>query len=475
MTIQVSDPQFPNQFTDRPAATNGNDRFLSSILQERHQIDSQALGTELAAKITQLRQSASDRLSLLKVPTTRDEDWKYTDLSDLVKLDLSSPKVQDDLDEIGKRIAQHALPEAANSLIVFANGVFVPALSNTSALSNGVVFSSLGTLNDIVGVEAIFPYLDKYLGRHTDAQDTFATLNTACMTDAAIVFVPKGVSIEATIQIVSISTQQDTPVAGRHSASLIAHPRCLVVAESNSKVTLVETYIGDDAATYFTNAVTEIWLGEHAQLNHTKVQWESKAAYYIATTAIAQMRGSCYTNNAIALGAQLSRHNLNIRQIEEQTETHINGLAMIGDRQLADTHSCMAHDRAHGVSRQLHKCIVGDRAHAVFNGKIQVAKAAQLTDSAQLNRNLLLSPKAKIDTKPELEILADNVKCAHGATVSQLDREEIFYLQSRCIDAASAANLLTYAFAAEVIERIPVTSLREQLNSFVLAQTQAKM
>jgi Fe-S cluster assembly protein SufD len=464
MTIQVSDAQFPNQVTDR-MATNGNDRFLSTILQARSEIDSPSVGTELAAKITQLRHSASDRLNFLSVPTTKDEDWKYTDLSSLIKLDLRSPQVLDDIDRIGKQIAQHVLPEAANSLLVFANGVFVPALSDTTALSNGVVFSSLGTLNDIVGVDAIFPYLDKYLGRHTDAQDTFASLNTACMTDAAIVFVPKGVSIEATIQIISISTKQDTAV--------ITHPRCLVVAESDSKVTLVETFIGDDAATYFTNTVTEIWLGEHAQLNHTKVQWEGKAAYHIATTAIAQMRGSCYINNAIALGAQLSRHNLNIRQVEEQTETHINGLALIGDRQLADTHSCMAHDRAHGASRQLHKCIIGDRAHAIFNGKIQVAKAAQLTDSAQLNRNLLLSAKAKIDTKPELEILADNVKCAHGATVSQLDAEEIFYLQSRCIDAASAANLLTYAFAAEVIERIPVTSLREMLNAFVLAQTQA--
>lgn len=467
MTIQVSDPQFPNQFTDLLVTTNGNDRFLSSILQARPESDSQALGTELAAKINQLRHSASDRLSLLKVPTTKDEDWKYTDLGDLIKLDLSSPKIQNDIDRIGKQISQHLLPEAAHSLLVFANGVFVPALSNTTALSNGVVFSSLTALSDIVGVDVIFPYLDKYLGRHTDAQDTFATLNTACMTDAAIVFVPKGVSIEATIQIVSISTKQDT--------AAITHPRCLIIAESNSKVTLVETFIGDDDATYCTNAVTEIWLGEHAQLNHTKVQWESKAAYHIATTAIAQMRGSCYINNAIALGANLSRHNLNIRQVEEETETHINGLAMICDRQLADTHSSMAHDRAHGASRQLHKCIIGDRAHAIFNGKIKVAKAAQLTDSAQLNRNLLLSPKAKIDTKPELEILADNVKCAHGATVSQLDAEEIFYLQSRCIDAASAANLLTYAFAAEVIERIPVASLREQLNSFVLAQTQAKM
>ncbi|WP_019500775.1 Fe-S cluster assembly protein SufD [Pseudanabaena sp. PCC 6802] len=469
MTIQVSDSPLGDR-SDRLARSNGNSQFLSHVLQLRSEIGAQALDGDVAAQIERLRGIASDRLSFLQVPTTKDEDWKYTDLSNLVKQEFHLPSAAGLETKVQSVVNQHGLLESANSLLVFANGSYISSASHISNLPDGVIVSSLSGLNaniaDPTVLNRISQYLDKYLGKHTDAQDTFATLNVACMADAALVYVPKGTILETPIQVISISTHSDVPT--------IAHPRCLVIAESNSGVTLVETYVGDLDATYFTNTVTEAWLGENARLNHTKVQWESQNAYHIGTTAIAQMRGSSYTSNAIALGAQLSRHNLHIRQVEEQTETHINGLALIGDRQLADTHSCMSHDRPYGTSRQLHKCIAGDRAHAVFNGKIQVAKAAQLTDSAQLSRNLLLSSKAKVDTKPELEIFADNVKCAHGATVSQLDREEIFYLQSRCIDFASAASILTYAFAAEVIERIPVTSLRDKLNSWVLGQTQAQ-
>lgn len=466
MTIQVSD----SPLGDRLAHGNGNSQFLSHVLQLRSELDTRVLSADVANQIDRLRRIASDRLSFLQVPTTKDEDWKYTDLSSLVKQEFHLPSVADLATKVQSAVNQHGLLEAANSLLVFANGSYISSVSHVSNLPDGVIVSSLSGLtanvSDPTVLNRISQYLDKYLGKHTDAQDTLATLNAACITDAAFVYVPKGTIWETPIQVISISTQSDV--------ATIAHPRCLVIAESNSSVTLVETYVGDRDATYFTNTVTEAWLGENARFNHTKVQWESQNAYHIGTTAIAQMRGSSYTNNAIALGAQLSRHSLNIRQVEEQTETHINGLALIGDRQLADTHSCMSHDRPYGTSRQLHKCIAGDRAHAVFNGKIQVAKAAQLTDSAQLSRNLLLSSKAKVDTKPELEIFADNVKCAHGATVSQLDREEIFYLQSRCIDFASAASILTYAFAAEVIERIPVASLREKLNSWVLDQMQSQ-
>jgi Fe-S cluster assembly protein SufD len=463
MTIQVS-----NTLGDRLTHSNGNSQFLFHVLQQRLELNAQVLGADITNQIDRLRRNASDRLSFLQIPTTRDEDWKYTDLSNLVKQEFHTPSTVDLETKVEALINEHSLPESANSRLVFANGVYIASLSHVSELSDGVVVSSLSGLansNDSAVMDRISQYLDKYLGKHTDAQDTFATLNAACINDAAIVYVPKNTALVNPIQIIAISTQSDI--------AIFTHPRCLVIAESNSSLTLIETYVGDRDAAYCTNAATEVWLGENAQLNHTKVQWESQNAHHISTTAITQMRSSSYTNNAIALGAMLSRHSLNIRQSEEETETHINGLALIGNKQLADTHSCISHDRPYGTSRQLHKCIAGDRAHAVFNGKIQVAKAAQLTDSAQLSRNLLLSSRAKVDAKPELEIFADNVKCAHGATVSQLDREEIFYLQSRCIDSASATKLLTYAFAAEVIERIPIPSLRDKLNAFVLEQTQA--
>jgi Fe-S cluster assembly protein SufD len=220
----------------------------------------------------------------------------------------------------------------------------------------------------------------------------------------------------------------------------------------------------------FTNAVTEIWVEENAQVSHTRIERESGAAFHIGKSAIAQARDSRYTCNAITLGAKLSRHNLEVFQTGEQTETTLNGLTMIAEQQLADTHSAIALNHPHGTSNQLHKCIVADRAHAVFNGKVFVPQAAQLTNAGQLNRNLLLSPKARVDTKPQLEITADNVKCSHGATVSQLDDEEVFYLQSRGLDEDDARNLLINAFATEIINQLPLASLRETLSKVISQQ-----
>ncbi len=224
-----------------------------------------------------------------------------------------------------------------------------------------------------------------------------------------------------------------------------------------------ETQRAREDGVYLTNAVTEIWVGDNAQVSHTRVEWEGAEAFHIGKTAIAQARDSRYTCHAITLGAKLSRHNLEILQTGEQTQTTLNGLTIISGKQLSDTHSAIALNYPHGTSDQLHKCIIGDRAHAVFNGKVFVPKPAQLTNASQLNRNLLLSSKARVDTKPQLEITADNVKCAHGATVSQLEDDEIFYLQSRGIDENDARKLLINAFAAEVINQIPVPSLREIL------------
>jgi Fe-S cluster assembly protein SufD len=202
-----------------------------------------------------------------------------------------------------------------------------------------------------------------------------------------------------------------------------------------------------------------------------RVQRENGAAIHIANCAVSLARASRYQSVSVALGARISRYNLNVLQTAEGAECAIDGLALITDRQLADSHTCIDHARPHGVSRQLHKCIVDGAAHAVFNGKIMVRPGAQRTDSSQSSRNLLLTAKARVDTKPQLEIFADDVKCAHGATVGQLDAEEVFYLRSRGLSDAAARNLLTYAFGAEIIDRIPVATLKRRLERIVLAQT----
>jgi Fe-S cluster assembly protein SufD len=207
-------------------------------------------------------------------------------------------------------------------------------------------------------------------------------------------------------------------------------------------------------------------------VRHVKLQREALTAFHIASTAVVLGKDANYASGTVSLGARISRHNVNVLQQGEGASCRMDGLALVSGRQLADTHTAIEHARPNGTSSQLHKTIVGDAAHAVFNGKILVRPGAQLTDSAQQSRNLLLSARARVDTKPQLEIFADDVKCAHGATVGQLDAEQLFYLKSRGLPEARARNLLTYAFGAEVIDRLPVASLVERLERVVMDQAQ---
>ncbi|HKB83542.1 MAG TPA: Fe-S cluster assembly protein SufD, partial [Burkholderiales bacterium] len=237
---------------------------------------------------------------------------------------------------------------------------------------------------------------------------------------------------------------------------------------------VIEDFVSLADGTYLTDAVSEIYVGENARVSHVKLQREASTAFHIANTSVRAARNGYYASWTMAIGARISRHNLSVVQAGEGTEFSIDGLALISGRQLADMHSSIDHAYAHGRSRQLHKTVVGGGAHAVFNGKILVRQGAQQTDSGQQSRNLLISDKAHVDTKPQLEIFADDVKCAHGATVGQIDADELFYLKSRGLSDTAARNLLTYAFAAQVIERIPVKSLVDQLEKTVLEQTQTR-
>jgi Fe-S cluster assembly protein SufD len=391
--------------------------------------------------LQQLRNSAANFVQESTFPTTRDEEWRFTDLSSLRQVELKLDKP--DLTSLEIDV----LPEAANSRLVFVNGVYTPDLSAVANLPAGVVVSNLSGLSRL--------NIQQYLAQ-AEGNEVFTALNTAGISDVAVVWVLKDIVVETPIHLLFVTTGK----------SSISQPRCLVVVGNNSEVRILEEYTAQ-AEVYFTNAVTEIWVDENAQVTHTRIERDSTEAFHVGKTAVTQARYSRYTCNAIAFGGQVYRHNLQINQTGEQTETTLNGLTMIRGNQLADTHSTLSLHHPYGVSRQLQKNIVGDRAHAVFNGKVFVPKLAQLTDAGQLNRNLLLSSKARVDTKPQLEITADNVKCAHGATVSQLEDDEIFYLQSRGIDQNNARNLLINAFASEIINKISVPSLREKLLGIV--------
>lgn len=454
MSIQVSSSTIPNpEELGLTTASERRDAYLSGLLNQCQGLDVQVTELEIAALLQELRNNASALVKKLAIPTKRYEEWRFTDLSPLLQVQFHKPEINVDL---ASEVNEFILPEAPIRL-VFINGIYASKLSSVTELPEGLIISNLAQL-PITHRSKVGQYLAKKEG----VTDIFTALNTAGLTDASVIWAAKNTVVETPIHLLFLSLESEE--------ATINQPRCLIVAESGSDITLIEEYTNSSSpekAVYFSNSVTEIFLEQNAQISHTRIQKESAVAFHIGKTAISQARDSRYTCNAISIGAKLSRHNLEVLQTGEQTETTLNGLTIAAGEQLSDTHSVMAYTKPYGNSNQLHKCIVSDKAAAVFNGKVFVPKAAQLTNANQLNRNLLLSPKARIDTKPQLEITADNVKCSHGATVGQLEADEIFYLQSRGINEADARNLLINAFAAEIINRLPIATLRNQLSQLI--------
>jgi Fe-S cluster assembly protein SufD len=415
-----------------------------------------ALPATPASWLNRRRAAALERANALSVPTTRDEEWRFTDLAPLNRLRVESPAVEAATAALD--VARFVVPEAASRL-VFVDGVYVPSLSNAGVLPAGVIF---GTLAE--GLKTHAPLIEPHLAAYARFdRRIFTALNTAWLRDGAFIHVAKNGVMDQPLHVLFVATRKDGA----------ACPRCLIVMESGASCTVIEDYVSTTDEPGFSNAVTEIAVAPNAKMRHVRVQRESMAAVHIASCAVALAKDASYVSQSVAFGARLSRYDLDVVQQGEGAEAVMDGLALISGTQLADTHTTMDHAFPNGRCTQLHKTIVDGGAHAVFNGKVLVREGAQLTNSAQQSRNLLLSPKARVDTKPQLEIFADDVKCAHGATVGQLDAEQLFYLKSRGLPDAQARNLLTYAFGAEIVDRIPVKSLSAQLERAILAQTQA--
>ncbi len=419
---------------------------------------------ELKLQLQGIRDYAENWAQELEIPTRRDEEWRFTDLSPLLQYNFETANSVT-LDE--QAITSLSILEAEQSRLVFVNGFYTPDLSSTAALPDGVFVGNLAHLP-----EKLREKIPHYLAKQQGNQEVFTTLNTAGLTDVAVIWVSKNQVIETPIHLLFISTLGNTPS--------MSQLRGLVVAETGSSVSLIEHYAtleffacSDQVKghPYFSNSVTEIWLEENAEVKHTRLQRDASSAFHIGRTAVSQSRNSRYTCNAISLGAKISRHNLDVYQTGEGTETYLNGLTLIGNEQLADTHSSMMLNHPHGTVAQVHKCIIDDKARAVFNGKVFVPQAAQFANASQLNRNLLLSSKGRVDTKPQLEIVADNVKCSHGATVSQLEEDEVFYLRSRGLSEQASRHLLIDGFAAEILSHLPSESLQKNLSRCVSCRT----
>ena len=402
------------------------------------------------------RSAALERANALTVPTTRDEEWRFTDISPLTKLPFQPATGVPQLSLA--ELSHYVIGEAAARL-VFVDGLFAPELSENQGLPAGVQVSNLAE-----SLKHHSALVEPHLARHVPFDDNvFAALNTCYLRDGALIRIAKDQVHAAPVHLLFVSTRPE----------IAAYPRCLVIAETGSECTVIEDYVALHDGVYFNNAVTEIAVAANARVRHVRLQRESLGSFHIANCAVSLAKDAAYASHTVTLGARMSRHNLNVVQQGEGADARIDGLALISGRQLADTHTLLDHAKPNGKSVQLHKCIVGGAAHAVFNGKVLVREGAQLTDSAQQSRNLLLSSKAHVDTKPQLEIFADDVKCSHGATVGQLDTEQVFYLKSRGLSESRARSLLTYAFGAEIIDRIPVPSLVARLEQIVLEQTQA--
>lgn len=393
-----------------------------------------------------IRKSALDRFNALGFPTLRDEAWRGTDVSALSRLHFEDPV--HGLQAPRAALQAWMLPQTAATL-VFVDGCFDAASSRMDALPTGLYVQSLAAA--LVG-EA--PVLEAHLGRHAsfDAQ-AFTALNTAFLEDGACVELERGCVVEAPIQLLFVSS-------GRPVQTL---PRVLVKAGETSQARLIESYIGLGDGAAFTNAVTEVVLEPGAVLAHSRVQEESARTYHVATLHARLGRDSRFESDVVALGGHLSRNEVNVLFDAPGGEATLRGLFVQGGSQHADLQTFVDHATPHCQSQQLYKGILGGRARGVFNGRVRVRKDAQKTDARQTNRNLLLSESALVDTKPQLEIYADDVRCTHGATIGRMDEDALFYLRTRGIGFEDARGILTRAFAGEVLSHIGVVPLRQRL------------
>ena len=424
------------------------------------------LGTS-APWVERLRESAFDRFDQLGFPTTHDEEWKYTNIAPLTRMNfepMSGRQTASDVPD-AVQLESFVYKESRGSQLVFVNGVYRSDLSNLDALPAGVVALDIA---DAVRDERYSNVIRDHLAREADYNDdVFTALNTAFLFGGAFLLIPKDVVVESPVHLLFF--------AGPGASHSVCFPRVLIVAEQHSSATVIESYSSAADEIYWTNAVVEIVLEEGARLEHYKLQHESLEAFHTAKTTAGLGRNSVFDTTTITLGAKLSRHDIRIRLDHEGADCHVDGLYIVSGGQHTDTHSLIDHLQPHCTSRQLYKGILDGKSRAVFNGKVFVHPGAQQTDAQQTNRNLLLSKDARVDTKPQLEIFADDVKCAHGATVGQLEDEELFYLISRGLHPELAQNLLTFGFAEEVIDKIKIESIKMQLGEAVLNRLHARL
>ncbi len=419
---------------------------------ERIERESEGRGQEW---LLRLRKAAMARFVELGFPTTRHEEWRHTNVAPLAD---TAFEYADGVATDGpiERIDPLALTEGMGAILVFVNGRYAPALSRSRELPAGVKIGSLAA-----AMEEDRERIELHLARHARYQDqAFTALNTALMEDGAFVYVPRGTVLEAPIHFVFVATARGQAIA--------LHPRNLIIAEANSQATILETYVGSNDESYFTNTVTEVVAGGNAIIDHYKIERESDRAFHVGTLQLHQDRQSSVSSHAMSFGGKLVRNDINAVLDGEGGQCALSGLYVVEGSQHVDNHLVVEHAKPRCDSREFFKGILDGKARGVFSGRIIVREGAQKTDAKQTNMSLLLSPDAQVESRPQLEILADDVKCTHGATIGQISDDAIFYLRSRGITEEAARNVLVYAFARESLGRIRVEPLRRQIEQWLV-------
>ena len=430
--------------------TSASDRYLAD-----HARVVAALPGNKLPWLARIRSEAIDAFVEKGFPTRHDEQWKYTSVAGFEKhAFLAAPFTGPGAGDARALFNRFMLDKKAAHLLVFHNGHYSPALSSPGHLPEGVTLMSLAQALR-TSSEALQPWLAS-----EEPPPAFYALNSAFMSDGAYLHLKPGTVLETPVHLMVIST-------GSGSASYL---RNVIVAGAGARASVVEHYAGADGAVYFTNAVTRIFAAENANIEHYKLQQEAAGAFHMAGIHVVQQQGSRLASHSFTLGAALTRNDITTVFDASACEATLNGLYLVGGQQHVDNHTRIDHRQPHGTSRENYRGVLGGQSHAVFNGKVVVHPGAQKTNAHQANHNLLLSRDAEIDTQPQLEIYADDVKCDHGATIGQLDETQLFYLRSRGVEEALARRLLVHAFAHDVIEPIRVAALRSRLETLLLAR-----
>jgi Fe-S cluster assembly protein SufD len=405
-----------------------------------------------------VRRAALECFARTGFPAARDEEWRFTPIGPIVQ--GSWRPATGGAGELSReQLAPFVFGHADWTTLVFVNGVYSETLSAIGPLPAGVRVASLSEVLRADGAS-----LQAHLTRHAPLEASpFTALNTAFLGEGGVVHVGPGVDLAAPVHLLFVTTVE--------AGGTVSHPRNLVVVERGARASIIESYVTlAPGQGYWTNPVTEVAVAAGAWVEHTRIQRESEQAYHVGLTHVDQQRDSHYRSFSLAMGGALARHDLHVRLNDENIETLMYGLYVTRGDQVADNHTAIYHDQPNCRSWEVYKGILDGRSRAVFNGKVFVKPEAQKTDAKQTNRNLLLSDGARVDTKPQLEIFADDVKCTHGATIGQIDPEAVFYMRSRGIAQDEARQILTYAFANEIIGRLKYRPLADRLEDALFAR-----